>query len=118
MAYDYRAVPSSRTSPQPSVMNWRSPTHASTILYLPGLLRHHQPGALSTGRREGGFDFVVQDRKHRPFLDHGCRAQGEAASRLDRRVVVLASGGMSHTFWPLKQLPKHEASTRFSHHRP
>ena len=25
-------------------------------------------------------------------------------------MVVLASGGMSHTFWPLKELPKHEAS--------
>jgi aromatic ring-opening dioxygenase catalytic subunit (LigB family) len=37
-------------------------------------------------------------------------AIGEAVSRLDRRVVVLASGGMSHTFWPLSQLPKHEAS--------
>jgi 3,4-dihydroxyphenylacetate 2,3-dioxygenase len=24
--------------------------------------------------------------------------------------VVLASGGMSHTFWPLKQISKHEAS--------
>jgi aromatic ring-opening dioxygenase catalytic subunit (LigB family) len=37
-------------------------------------------------------------------------AIGEAAARLDRRVVVLASGGMSHTFWPLSQIPKHEAS--------
>ena len=24
--------------------------------------------------------------------------------------MILASGGMSHTFWPLKQIAKHEAS--------
>jgi aromatic ring-opening dioxygenase catalytic subunit (LigB family) len=38
------------------------------------------------------------------------RAIGEAVSQLDRRAVVLASGGMSHTFWPLKELAEHEAS--------
>jgi aromatic ring-opening dioxygenase catalytic subunit (LigB family) len=37
-------------------------------------------------------------------------AIGEAVARLDRRVVVLASGGMSHTFWPLSEIAKHEAS--------
>ncbi len=35
---------------------------------------------------------------------------GEAIARLDRRVVLLASGAFSHTFWPLKELRKHEAS--------
>ena len=34
----------------------------------------------------------------------------EAVSRLDRRVVLLASGGMSHRFWPLQELRLHEAS--------
>ena len=29
---------------------------------------------------------------------------------MDRRVVVLASGGMTHRFWPLRQLVEHEAS--------
>jgi 3,4-dihydroxyphenylacetate 2,3-dioxygenase len=33
-----------------------------------------------------------------------------AVERLDRRVVLLASGGMSHRFWPLKQLRQHESS--------
>ena len=52
---------------------------------------------------------VVQTGETDDFLTMG-EALGEAISRLDRRVVVLASGGMSHTFWPLKQIPKHEAS--------
>ena len=33
-----------------------------------------------------------------------------AVSRLDRRVVVLASGGLSHRFWPLRELRAHEAA--------
>jgi 3,4-dihydroxyphenylacetate 2,3-dioxygenase len=35
---------------------------------------------------------------------------GRAIARLDRRVVILASGALSHTFWPLQQLRAHEAS--------
>lgn len=34
----------------------------------------------------------------------------EAVRHVDRRVVLLASGGMSHRFWPLKQLRAHESS--------
>ncbi len=52
---------------------------------------------------------VVQTGETDDFMTMG-EAIGEAIARLDRRAVVLASGGMSHTFWPLKQLPKHEAS--------
>jgi len=52
---------------------------------------------------------VVQTGETGDFMTMG-EAIGEAVARLDRRAVVLASGGMSHTFWPLKQLPKHEAS--------
>lgn len=37
-------------------------------------------------------------------------AIGRAIERSDRRVVLLASGAMSHRFWPLKQLRDHEAS--------
>ncbi len=32
----------------------------------------------------------------------------EAVAETDRRVVVLASGALSHTFWPLRQLRDHE----------
>jgi 3,4-dihydroxyphenylacetate 2,3-dioxygenase len=43
------------------------------------------------------------------FLRAG-RALGEAIAQTDRKVIVVASGAMSHTFWPLRQLREHEAS--------
>jgi 3,4-dihydroxyphenylacetate 2,3-dioxygenase len=38
------------------------------------------------------------------------RALGEAIAGLDRKVVVIASGAMSHTFWPLQVIREHEAA--------
>lgn len=38
------------------------------------------------------------------------RGLASAIAKSDRRVVLLASGSMSHTFYPLKELGKHEAS--------
>ncbi|WCL54718.1 hypothetical protein [Gimibacter soli] len=38
------------------------------------------------------------------------RGVGEAIRKSGKRVVLLASGSMSHTFYPLKELAKHEAS--------
>lgn len=35
---------------------------------------------------------------------------GRAIARLDRKVVLLASGALSHKFWPLKALRDHESS--------
>ncbi|MDJ0926876.1 MAG: catechol 1,2-dioxygenase [Gammaproteobacteria bacterium] len=43
------------------------------------------------------------------FLSVGASI-GRAVAASDRRVVILGTGGMSHTFWPLPELPKHEAS--------
>jgi 3,4-dihydroxyphenylacetate 2,3-dioxygenase len=43
------------------------------------------------------------------FLKFG-QGLARAIAALDRRVVLLASGSMSHRFWPLKELPLHEAS--------
>jgi 3,4-dihydroxyphenylacetate 2,3-dioxygenase len=43
------------------------------------------------------------------FLRAG-RALGQAIARTDRKVILVASGAMSHTFWPLRQLREHEAS--------
>jgi 3,4-dihydroxyphenylacetate 2,3-dioxygenase len=34
----------------------------------------------------------------------------EAVDGLDRRVVLLGSGGLSHRFWPLRQLRRHESA--------
>ncbi len=38
------------------------------------------------------------------------RALGSAIAEVDRRVILIASGGLSHTFWPLRELRDHEAS--------
>ena len=38
------------------------------------------------------------------------RALGDAIAATDRRVVLIASGALSHTFWPLRQLRAHEAA--------
>jgi 3,4-dihydroxyphenylacetate 2,3-dioxygenase len=38
------------------------------------------------------------------------RALGDAIAAVDRKVVVIASGALSHTFWPLRQIRDHEAA--------
>ncbi len=86
-----------------------TPTHATEDDHLPVYyatvnLVHY----LRTDERIVSVS-VVQTGETDDFLTMGA-AIGEAVDRLDRRVVVLASGGMSHTFWPLKQITKHEAS--------
>jgi 3,4-dihydroxyphenylacetate 2,3-dioxygenase len=43
-------------------------------------------------------------------FDRAGRAIGAAIARLDRKVLVIASGALSHTFWPLRELRAHEAS--------
>ncbi|MGH6894226.1 MAG: hypothetical protein ACREEP_18420 [Dongiaceae bacterium] len=43
------------------------------------------------------------------FLRAG-RALRETIAALDRRVVLMASGAMSHKFWPLRELRNHEAA--------
>lgn len=86
-----------------------TPTHASEDDYLPvyyatiNLVHylHEDEKVVSVS--------VVQTGQQDDFLTMGA-AIGQAVERLDRRVVVLASGGMSHTFWPLKEISKHEAS--------
>jgi 3,4-dihydroxyphenylacetate 2,3-dioxygenase len=86
-----------------------TPTHATEdehvpVYYATVNLVHY----LHDGERVVSIS-VVQTGEPDDFLTMG-EAIGEAVQRLDRRVVVLASGGMSHTFWPLSQISKHEAS--------
>ena len=38
------------------------------------------------------------------------RALGDAITESDRKVLLIASGALSHTFWPLRQLRDHEAA--------
>jgi 3,4-dihydroxyphenylacetate 2,3-dioxygenase len=52
---------------------------------------------------------IAQTGEDDDFMRVG-QAIGRAIAGVDRRVVILASGGMSHRFWALKELPKHEAS--------
>ena len=52
---------------------------------------------------------VAQTGDTEDFLRAG-RALGQAIRESDRKVLVIASGALSHTFWPLRQLRDHEAS--------
>ncbi len=52
---------------------------------------------------------ICQTAEEADFLTVG-RAIGEAAKVSDSRIILLASGGMSHRFWSLRELPEHEAS--------
>ncbi|MFI6324259.1 3,4-dihydroxyphenylacetate 2,3-dioxygenase [Nonomuraea sp. NPDC050556] len=38
------------------------------------------------------------------------RALGDAIRQSDRRVLLIASGALSHTFWPLREIRDHESS--------
>lgn len=38
------------------------------------------------------------------------RALGDAIEQSDRKVLLIASGALSHTFWPLRTLREHEAA--------
>ena len=52
---------------------------------------------------------VCQTARDADFLAVGA-ALGEAVAASGERVVLIASGGMSHRFWPLRELGRHEAS--------
>lgn len=52
---------------------------------------------------------VCQTGDTEDFLRAG-RAIKEAVARSDRKVLLIASGAMSHTFWPLREIRDHEAS--------
>ncbi len=52
---------------------------------------------------------VCQTGQDHNFLSVG-QGIADAMAELDRRVVLIASGGMSHRFWPLDQLEQHESS--------
>ena len=52
---------------------------------------------------------VCQTADTQDFLLFG-EMLAAAVDRIDRRVVVLASGGLSHRFWPLREFRAHEAA--------
>ena len=75
------------------------PVHYPTINLLPFLQGTER--WVSTG--------VCQTGEPGDFLLYGSLL-AEAIAQLDRRVVILASGGLSHRFWPLRQKRAHEAA--------
>jgi len=61
------------------------------------------------GKRWVSVSNTAQTGDTEDFLRAG-RAIGQAIAQSDRKVLLLASGAMSHTFWPLRELRAHEAS--------
>lgn len=75
------------------------PVHYPTINLLPFL----------QGDERWVSAAICQTAQTEDFLLFGALL-AEAIAALDRRVVVLASGGLSHRFWPLRQFRDHEAA--------
>ncbi len=83
------------------------PIHYPTVNLLTYLQR---PGHRDEREQERWMGIgMCQTGEPADFLLVG-RLLAEAIATSDRRVVILASGGMSHSFWPLQQLRKHESS--------
>ena len=75
------------------------PVHYPTINLLPFLQGDER--WVSSG--------VCQSGTPADFLLYGSLL-AQAIESIDRRVVILASGGLSHRFWPLRELRAHEAA--------
>ncbi len=82
------------------------PVHYPTINLLPFL--QGDEAWLSAG--------ICQTAESDDFLLFG-NLLAQAVESLDRRVVILASGGLSHRFWPLKQFRDHEGADPDTHAR-
>ena len=57
---------------------------------------------------------ICQTAEPDDFLLYGALL-AEAATITDRRVVILASGGLSHRFWPLREFRQHEGADPDQH---
>lgn len=75
------------------------PIHYPTTNLLPFLQGDERWISVSTAQTAETDDFLVVGE-----------AIGRAVARSGRRVVLLASGALSHTFWKLKELRAHESS--------
>ena len=75
------------------------PIHYPTVNLLPFLQGSERWISVSTAQTAESDDFLLVGA-----------AIGRAVARSGRRVVLLASGAMSHTFWKLKELRAHESS--------
>ncbi|MBI4883038.1 MAG: catechol 1,2-dioxygenase [Actinobacteria bacterium] len=75
------------------------PLHYATVYLTPFLQRDEKWMSISTCQTAEFEDMVTFGE-----------VLGEAIRRSDRRVVVIASGALSHKFWPLSQLRLHEGA--------
>ena len=75
------------------------PIHYPTVNLLPFLQGTERWISVSTAQTAETDDFLLVGA-----------AIGRAIARSGRRVVLLASGAMSHTFWKLRELRAHESS--------
>jgi 3,4-dihydroxyphenylacetate 2,3-dioxygenase len=75
------------------------PIHYPTVNLLPFLQGSERWISVSTAQTAETDDFLLVGA-----------AIGRAVARSRRRVVLLASGAMSHTFWKLRELRAHESS--------
>ena len=109
LPYDFPGDPELADAAAEAGRELGQPTHAShddhlPILYATTNIVHY----LRQAEKVVSVS-VVQTGEPKDFLTMG-EAISRAVGRLDRRVVVLASGGMTHRFWRLSELGKHEAS--------
>lgn len=84
----------------------------TTAIDDPYLPIHYPTVNLST-YLHGGEEWVSVSHAYsgepEDFLKVG-EGIGKAIAESDKRVALIASGSMSHRFWPFKQIPLHEAS--------
>jgi aromatic ring-opening dioxygenase catalytic subunit (LigB family) len=83
--------------------------HASSDPYLPIKYATVYITPFLQGSERWMSASVCQTAEYDDMLVFG-EVLGEAIRRSDRRVVVVASGAMSHKFWPLRDLRQHEPS--------
>jgi 3,4-dihydroxyphenylacetate 2,3-dioxygenase len=83
--------------------------HASDDAYLPVRYATVYLTPFLQGDEKWVSFSLCQTAEFADFMDTGA-AIGEAIRRSDRRVVLVASGALSHKFWPLRQLRQHEAA--------
>lgn len=83
--------------------------HASDDAYLP--IRYATTNLLPflQGDEKWVSVGICQTARPADFLLAG-RLLAEAIATLDRRVVLLASGGLSHRFWPMREFAQHETA--------
>ncbi|HEX6312561.1 MAG TPA: catechol 1,2-dioxygenase [Acidimicrobiia bacterium] len=98
LAETVHAIAKERGVPTTNVTTTTLPHHYPTLNLVHWLHRDEQ--VLSIG--------ICQTAAAEDFLELGATL-ADAVGQSDRRVALLGSGGMSHRFWPLRELADHMA---------